>query len=278
MYFVCHITDCPEGLVPQDIKEASPEERRTWLNRLTAEIVSKYVLLPGITEAADAASNPSAIPILKNQFPCRMQGCSRTFTYFKRRQTHELKTHNLVMPKEAAPTFPTDCDHKYEHSVARLGFSFLLLDFLDAVKEGDGERLMRLYTVALLFYKAYGHSSYAYSTFLLTVQMNATLSPQIAHNLMWNRFWNTRGGKGHNIPLDLHLEHLNGFLKSFLKGLGPNLNEISAARISRSLGVFKQMMAGTDKELGITRPSGAHHVDMTRHPHLGGHTARGRTF
>lgn len=176
LYFVCPITDRPESLIPQDIKEASPDERRTWFNRLTADIVDKYVL-PGITEAAEAASKASATPILKNQFPCRMQGCSRTFTYFKRRNTHKLKTHNLVMPKDATPIIPTDCDHKFEHSVARLGYSFLLLDFLDAVKEGDGERLMRLYTVALLFYKAYGHTGYAFSTFLLTVQMNATLSP-----------------------------------------------------------------------------------------------------
>lgn len=41
---------------------------------------------------------------------------------------------------------------------------------LDAVKEGDGERLMRLY-------KAYAHS-HAYSTFLLTLQVNAYLTPR----------------------------------------------------------------------------------------------------
>lgn len=81
---------------------------------------------------------------------------------------------------------------------------------------------------------------------------------------MWNRFWGTRGGKGRNIPLDLHMEHLNGFLKSFLKGLGPNLNETSATRISRSIAVFKEMMAGSDLEMGISRQTGDHHVDMTK--------------
>lgn len=260
-HFVCPIKDCTETLIPQDIKEASPEERRTWLDKLAVEVVDKYVLLPDITEAA--SKPPSATPIQKNKFPCRMEGCSRTFTYFKCRQAHELKMHSLVMPPpDTTPASPTDCDHRFEHSTARLGFGFLLLDFLDAVKEGDGERLMRLYTIALLFYKAYGHANYAYSTFLLTVQLNGTLSPQVAHSLKWNRFWNNRGGKGRNIPLDLHLEHLNRFLKSFLKGLGPNLNEASAARISRSIGVYRQMMEDTDSELGISRPSGAHHMNM----------------
>lgn len=192
-----------------------------------------------------------------------MEGCSRTFTYFKSRQNHKVKTHNLHAT-DAKPATLTHCDHKYEHTVARLGFSFILLDFLDAVKEGDGERLIRLYTVALLFYKAYGHTSYAYSTFLLTVQINGTLSPQVAHGINWNRFWSTRGEKGRNIPLDLHLEHLNCFLKSFLKGLGPNLNESSATRISRSIGVWREMMSGTDMELGVSRQTGAHHVDMNR--------------
>src|SRR4029434_1076837 len=59
---------------------------------------------------------------------------------------------------------PANQDHQKEHTEARLGFGFFLLNMQDRVREGDGERLMRLYKVALLFYKAYGHSHYAYST------------------------------------------------------------------------------------------------------------------
>ena len=68
-----------------------------------------------------------------------------------------------------------------------------------------------------LIFKAYNHSQYAYSTLLLTVQLNATMSRRLPHYLTWNRFWNVRGGKGKNVPLDHHLEHLNNSLKSFLK-------------------------------------------------------------
>ncbi|KAK7919081.1 hypothetical protein WMY93_010365 [Mugilogobius chulae] len=129
--------------------------------------------------------------------------------------------------------------------------------FEDAVKEGDGERLLRLYSVAFLLYKTYGHHQYAYSTFLLTVQVNATLSPSLAHSIKWNRFWNGQGGQGRNIPLDLHLEHLNNFLKSFLKRSGPNITEQAANRVSKALGVLKVMMEITDRELGVTK-SGIH--------------------
>lgn len=110
--FVCAVTDRPESLIPHNIKEASPEAKRTWFNTFTAPIMDKYVLLPDMNEAADASSKPSATPIQKNKFPCRMEGCSRTYTYFKSRQTHELKTHNQVMPTDSNPIIPTHCDHK----------------------------------------------------------------------------------------------------------------------------------------------------------------------
>ena len=80
----------------------------------------------------------------------------------------------------------------------------------------------------------------------LTVQINSTLSPRVAHDVIWNRFWNSGGGKGKNIPLDLHL---NNFLKSFLKNKGTNLTERTADGVSRSAGVLKTLMDTTDREL-----------------------------
>lgn len=64
----------------------------------------------------------------------------------------------------------------------------------DAIKDGDGERLMNLFSVALLYYEAYGHTHYTYSTLLLTVQLKATLSPKMAHSVTWSRFLNGNGG------------------------------------------------------------------------------------
>ena len=197
-------------------------------------------------------------------FGCR--GCPRVFGYRKSRDNHELNIHNLQQqPEEPTPPPAPTRDHKKEHSVARLSFGFFLLNIRDAVREGDGERVLRLYKVALMFYKAYGHTNYAYSSFLLSVQVNFTLPPNLAHSVVFNRFWNTRGGRGNNIGLDLHLEHLNNFLKSFLKGLGTNLTERSADRISRSVSVLKQLLDATDRETGVAKQSGRHRTpDQTR--------------
>lgn len=260
------MTDNPESFIPEDIKVATPEVRRTWLHAAVSKVVDRYVKIHDVTKAAESVREASAAQTSNKKFPCRKVGCPKVYNFSKGREDHERKKHNLVLPRSSTveKTTVSEGDHKHEHTVARLSFSFLLLDMLDAVKEGDGERLMRIYKVALLFYKKYGHSHYAYSTFLLTVQLNATLSPRMAHSVTWNRFWNTRGGKGRNIPLDLHLEHLNGFLKSFLKGLGPNLNESSVARISQSIGVLKEIMEHTDEELGVGKRTGAHHINMDK--------------
>ena len=236
------MTDIPDDFIPPAVLAGTREDQRKWLADMVAGCVDSFIYLDEDPDAFRASD-----------FPCRMQDlvCQRTFLSRSERSKHEKDVHDMDMT-------PPERDHKKEHTEARMSFGFFLLNMLDAVKEGDGERLMRLYVMALKFYRAFGHTQYAYSTFLLTVQLQATLSPRMAHSLTWNRFWNNRGGTGKNIPLDLHLEHLNNFLKSFLKGLGPNLTERSASRISQSIGVLKQMMDKTDRELELSTPSGIH--------------------
>lgn len=247
-----HMNDIPSDFIPEEIQRGTPQQRGEWLLQKTDEVVHKYVMMGHLMDTGDAVPT--------DRFTCRQHGCGKMYIYEKARDNHEKKKHNLVSSTVPRPNTAhlTNQDYQRNHSEARLGMGFFILNMLDAVKEGDGERLMRLYKVALLYYKAYGHSQYAYSTFLLTLQVNVTLSPRMAHSVTWNRFWNGRGGRGNNIPLDLHLEHLNNYLKSFLKGLGPNLSEDSANRVSKSIGILKEMMDITDRELAVKSPSGSH--------------------
>ncbi|XP_073728877.1 uncharacterized protein [Misgurnus anguillicaudatus] len=249
--------------VAEEIASGSTDIRRTWLHAKSAEIVEKFVLLGDVTEAMTGLCEASEKSTETKHYPCRAQGCQQVYAYLRARDKHELKKHNLdLTDKLSGNTSLSKRDHKQEHTVARLSFSFMILDMLDAVKEGDGERLMRLYKVAMIYYKAFGHSHYAYSTLLMTLQVNACLTPRMSHSMIWNRFWSSKGGNGNNIPLDLHLEHLNNFLKSFLKGLGPNLSENSARRVSQSIGVLKEMMDKVDADLSINRPSGSHRAEQ----------------
>ena len=79
--------------------------------------------------------------------------------------------------------------------------------------EGDGGRVMQCWKLYMPHFIAAGHTKYALDALKLQMQVNATLSPNLAHQVMWNRFVNTRGGLGRNIPGDLHNEHVNKLLK-----------------------------------------------------------------
>ncbi|XP_066272591.1 uncharacterized protein [Branchiostoma lanceolatum] len=234
-----NMEDVPKDF-PHDIMDKTKEEQRSWLHSKVAQVVDKFVTTTDIANMMDIYNGVSKAsqPRQREELSCREPECHRKFVYPKSRLTHEQKCHGLDFGetpdshKEEPTAKSSPRDYKKEHTEARLSFGFFLENMQDAVKEGDGERLIRLYRVALLFYRAYGHTQYAYSTLLLHAQVNAVLSPAKAHSLKWNRFFNGKGGKGKNIPLDLHLEHLNNFLKSFLKGMGPNLSEASADRVS----------------------------------------------
>lgn len=64
----------------------------------------------------------------------------------------------------------------YTREVISLGL--LYLNFKDAVREGDGERVLRTWKYFLLIFRATGHTNYAMEAFtLLTVFCGATAQP-----------------------------------------------------------------------------------------------------
>lgn len=156
-------------------------------------------------DVPEAVSSIHEVPLTsseKKQFPCRVEGCGQLYTYLKARDNHKRKKQNTEISSPTLPeeNTPSNRDHKKEHTLARLSFGFFILDMLDAVKEGDDEILTRLYKVALLFYKAYGHSNYAYSPFLLTLQVNASLSPRMAHSVNVEQVLEQQGREGEKHP------------------------------------------------------------------------------
>ena len=100
-------------------------------------------------------------------------------------------------------------DYIYNYHRGKLAYGLVFLEFNNAIKEGDGERIFDIYKMALLLYKVGGHYKYAYVVLLYLVKIAAVLPASSAHNLKWNRFCNKHGGKGKNISLDLQMEQLN---------------------------------------------------------------------
>ena len=90
-----------------------------------------------------------------------------------------------------------------------LSLGCFYLEYSDAIKEGDGIRVLRCWRYLLPMFISSRHKNYAAEALNLLLQHNYVLSPRGAHKLIWCRFINVSGQPGHNIPTDLHMEHLN---------------------------------------------------------------------
>ena len=204
----------------------------------------------------------------QGRYPCRSPGCNKTFAHDgKLRRDHELK-HNPPVVIDEPPTDIFVMDSKFtednkddmlSYQKALLEYGMLVLNFWDAIAEGDGERILRCWKFFLMYLKHQGGSATKYSleALYLIFQVYALLSPQAAHRLIWNRGVKIRIS-GVNIPLDLCLEFFNKTIKEAIKKLGPSATQKSLDRISHSLGVTTDLMKVFDSSLLVFKRSGKH--------------------
>ena len=138
--------------------------------------------------------------------------------------------------------------------------------FTDAVKEGDSASLLKFLKVALLILHRYNRVKYAYVVLLFLAKVHAILSERLAFEVLQNRYYNSSGKAGGNIPLDLRMEHLNKLLKLALKQLASNISEAAAQRIAKSLSVLEDILSMVDADCNVKSRSGFHssnHLDET---------------
>jgi len=85
----------------------------------------------------------------------------------------------------------------------------------------------QIYIEKSRFFFKMSHTSFSRSTAeLIKMFYRIKLGSRTdAFRTLWGRFINTHGFAGRNIPNDLHMEHLNGYLKELLRSLRGNLNE-----------------------------------------------------
>ena len=134
---------------------------------------------------------------------------------------------------------------------------FILL-FADAVKEGDGHRVLRYWRYLLPIFKGSGRKNYAVEVCNMLYQYEYQLTPRQSEELIWSRFVNTRGVRGRNIAADLHLEHLNRVCKESIRGLGANKTEAAITRVAKALGTLSPILEQFDNDNRVSTVSGAH--------------------
>ena len=92
----------------------------------------------------------------------------------------------------------------------------------------------------------------------MLLQYHVTLSTRHAQQLIWSRY-DIHGVAGKNIPMDLHMEHLDRIAKEAIKGLGANKTHKTICHIGKALGTISPLCSDNfDKECGVADVSGLH--------------------
>ena len=271
----------------EDIKKCDSEAKRKWLHDEVNKMLDKFVI--------DSVSELERIQVQihnandnynNSDFPCRFEGCPKVFKYVKCRFNHERKVHNMTVSELDMPTVPIQSysdlcsygmstvtsksdvmpgdDHVYNYGCLHLSIGLLLRNADDSVREGDGERLMRVWKFLTLFYRCGGSHKYALAGLRLSASRLALLTPKQAHRLTWNRFANTRIGKGNCISRDLRLEKINQVSKQAIRAIGsPNITPNSIKSATQATGPLQKILQQSDSDLGLSKRV-THHTNKTK--------------
>ena len=268
--------------LPSDMDKMRKSQKLNLLSEISAKVVDTFVFQSGsdISNFVDEVLSEEERGILAQQqltaegrFPCRFPGCQKSFKYNgKARRNHELlheppvQVDNPTSVTTSAPTGTTSAkeskqvDDVYNYNCALLTDCLLFFNFLDAIKEGDGARVMRQYKYIMLYCKADGsHSTkYALECLYQFFLVNALLSPRDSERFVWNRTVNNNGKKGTNIPLDEDTEHSNNSIKQGIRNLGPNVTENAVQRLSYAESPTASILGNLDDSIKRLSRSGKH--------------------
>jgi len=171
--------------LPENLSTLSKASKLKVLHELSAKVVDNFVFKSNMVEQVSSIiSEQEKRNVLDRQgltpdgqFPCRFPGCTSSFKQNgKARGNHEL-SHNppvqvedvslMVSPtKPSSPSRPDEMkskDDAFDYNCALLTDGYLFFNFLDAIKEGDGDRIIRQHKYFMLYCKADGTHSTKYA-------------------------------------------------------------------------------------------------------------------
>ena len=149
-------------------------------------------------------------------------------------------------------------DKVFLYNTQLMSIGLFFVEYSDAIKEGDGSRVLRCWRYLVPIYKSSGRKNYSIEAFNLLCQHHHGLPPKQAAQLIWSRFINVHGLPGRNIPGDLHQEHLNRVIKDAIGRLGSNKTDKAITLAGKVLGTLSPLMDQFDKENGISRHHSHH--------------------
>ena len=156
-------------------------------------------------------------------------------------------------------------DGVYNYARVLCHYGALIMEFRDAWAEGDGNRVVRCWRLFLPHFVANHHTKYALQALRLQFQVSSYLSPQLSHHIVWDRFINTKGRQGRNIPCDLYNEHINKDVKQIICNMGSNWTEDALQRAARASTALSQVCQNFDVTTGVPVDTSAHSTRANTH-------------
>lgn len=280
------MSDIPDNnFVPVNIEQFNSVEKKACLRKIAEAVVDKYVIkkekVQALLKAVLAVEEKQAIlqdgKTDNGRFICRFPECGKTFAHNGKRKRDHESTHDFSVinggvennPCEDVPAAnfqEQENDDMYNYQLSFLEYAMIIINFFDAIKEGDGKRVIRCWKFQLPYLKNdSGSPKYALEALNVFLQIHGLLSAQESHSLIWNRFHCSKSGRGHNIPLDLSLEFVNCLLKEVVRKLGPNATNTHAVdRYCKAVDITKPVLENFDRQCSITSRSGKHsHTSVT---------------
>ena len=159
--------DSPENSTElNSLKEASGAEKKRYLRELATSVVDKYVAQK--RKVQDFFTKVLSLEELEKiqsidqpktdngRFLCRFPGCTKSFAFNgKRKREHESQRdppviHDEICVTSSAPiqqqcSVTSETDDMYSYQCSFLEYSMIIENFFDAIREGDGERILRCF-------------------------------------------------------------------------------------------------------------------------------------
>ena len=253
--------DTPQAnALPEDIVHRLIPERMKCLRDKVAQLVDRYVLLSDLSALVQSAeSRPKeqnqAQGIRSKEFATsrkrprehidnpHLQRIATDHSYIsqqldpptKRRRLPEYLAKHSDTPHVSDKQQRLAPDGVLNYSSSVLNDGLLMLELRDAIREGDGPRIIRCWKIMMIYFKYANHVNYAREAFRMLAGVYALGTPRLVHQLTWARVVNIHGGLGHNISLDLHMEHMNKKLKECVGSFGANFSEKIVVQSGKSL-------------------------------------------
>jgi len=257
------VTDDPtKNCIPDELKNASVIEKREWFHSQVCSMLEIYVMDSMVTleEQSHIWWRSSNAMILDAKESTSL----RNAEFATSRNASLFADDNNTTSEKDQKTTPELEDHIFNYGCLHLSLGLLLCDAEDSVKEGDGDRLSRVWKFLTFIYRFGGGNKYALSGLWIQASLLGLLTPKDAHKFKWNRFAGLKEGPGTRIQGDLRLEQDNKVCKGQVRAMGlQNITNASVEEGTKSEGAMEKIIHNTRKDFGINKHKG-HHSNKTR--------------